>query len=399
MKEITRAEPENLYRTVYELQGIKHPVETPAALDAAGDDIAARMRACGFRVREQAFTIEGWDAPFRNIEGSIGPVGERPAAVLMAHYDTVATTLGANDDAAGVAIILEAGRVLAQMADPPPVYIVAVALEESSNPTIYARERESALRNGVVDERHMYRSWACAKLKPKLDQRARQIMETGKTQGEGYRLALEELGDTVPANLRKHIGEIIPLYAEVTVESSIGLRSRIGSHRWVQEAIATGKKIAFNITVDEPGIYRYGPRTQGLLGGMGFEVFTHQYRLDPENAVGNFVMLVTNAGSSKVGAVYAEHCEDQTIDIPYGWADVPLTFEQVVQYQPMGLNSDHACFWQAGIPALFVFDSSTARDPYGHTMTDKVDNLDYDRMAEITQAIVATLLDERVYGI
>lgn len=154
--------PESLYQTVYHLEGMRHPVESPEALDKAADYIAAKMREYGLTVREQVFTIEGWERPFRNIEGSLGPVGEKPAAVLTAHYDSVLSP-GANDDAAGIAVILEAARLLSQMDNPPPVYIVAVSLEESSNPIIYTKVQQSALRHGVLDGQKRYTSWACAK--------------------------------------------------------------------------------------------------------------------------------------------------------------------------------------------------------------------------------------------
>lgn len=396
MQNLVKAQSENLYQTVYQLEGMRHPVESPEALDKAADWIAAKMRASGLNVREQIFYIEGWQRPFRNIEGSLGPVGEQPAAVLTAHYDSV-TTPGANDDAAGIATILEAGRLLAQLDNPPPVYIVAVTLEESSNPMIYTKVQASALRHGVLDGQQRPTSWACAKMSAAIQGRALAILASGKTQADGYRQALAELGEAVPANLRAHIEEIAPLFETVTVESSIGQRSRIGSHRWVQEALQTGKKIAFNINIDEPGIFRYEPKTQGLLGGMGFSSFSKGYRLDPQNEVGNFSLLVTHQPSRHLGVIYGEHCETPEINLPYAWIDAPLTYEQIIAYQPMGLNSDHAPFWQAGIPALFIFDSSTARSNYIHTPADTIDKIDFDRLTEITQALAATVADERTY--
>jgi hypothetical protein len=398
MNQSSKAQSENIYQTVYHLEGMRHPVENPEALDKAADNIAAKMRAYGLNVREQEFFIEGWARPFRNIEGSIGAVDEKPAAVLTAHYDSV-TTPGANDDAAGVAVILEAGRILAQMECPPPVYIVAVSLEESSNPNFYTKIKASARRHGVWDGQDRYTSWACAKAGKAIQDKSLQFYYAGKTQGDGYRQALSELGDSVPANLRAHIEEIAPLFDGVTAESAIGLRSRIGSTRWVKEAVETGKKIAFNINVDEPGVFRYEPKTQGLLGGMGFESFSKQYRTDPQKEIGNFVMLVTHQPSSHLGEIYSQHCEADGINLPYAWIDAPLTYEQIVAHQPMGLNSDHAPFWQAGIPALFIFDSSTARDPYIHTPADTIDHIDFDRLAEITDALVATVMDERAYKI
>jgi len=111
MEIINQVNSENLYKTVYDLEGVKHPVENQEALDKAADYIGCQMKKSGLNVREQIFHIEGWDTPFRNVEGSIGPVEEKPAAVIVAHYDTVATTLGANDNAASVAVMLEIGRI------------------------------------------------------------------------------------------------------------------------------------------------------------------------------------------------------------------------------------------------------------------------------------------------
>jgi Zn-dependent M28 family amino/carboxypeptidase len=63
----------------------------------------------------------------------------------------------------------------------------------------------------------------------------------------------------------------------------------------------------------------------------------------------------------------------------------------------MGLNSDHAPFWQAGIPALFIFDSSNARSQFVHTPADTIDKIDFDRLADIAQVLAATVADERTY--
>ncbi len=398
MNPIKAVNQENLYKMVAALEGVKHPVITPEALDAAGDTIADWMDDYGFSVREQVFEIDGWETPFRNIEGAIGPVGKKPAAVLMAHYDTVATTPGANDNAAGCAVILEAGRILAAMDDPPPVYIVAVSLEENNNPAIWVPERESALKHGLQDDEFRYTTWTIAKAHKTVWNIAYREYFAGRSYGEGLLTGLDELGDRVPGNVRSHIEEIAPLYMSLDVLGSMGVMNRIGSGRWVEEAVTNEKKIAFNITVDEPGIFRDEPFSQGLLGGMGFEIFTQSYGLDVENRVGNFIMLATHKPSSHLGAAYSEACQREDINLPYGWADVPLTFEQVVQNLPLGLNSDHAHFWRHEIPALFVFDSSNARDPFVHTMADTIDKLNFDRLGQVTQALVATLINKRPFG-
>ena len=51
---------------------------------------------------------------FRNIEGVINKSEEQEEWIVSAHYDTVCNTPGANDNASGVAVILEPARVLAR---------------------------------------------------------------------------------------------------------------------------------------------------------------------------------------------------------------------------------------------------------------------------------------------
>ena len=50
--------------------------------------------------------------------------------LVMAHYDTVAGSPGAVDNAAGVAVVLELARVLAAEPPPQPVMLVFTAAEE-----------------------------------------------------------------------------------------------------------------------------------------------------------------------------------------------------------------------------------------------------------------------------
>ena len=394
---------EHLYRIVYALEGVRNPIANQAGLDRAADNLRDQMASVGLAVREQVFYLEGYPTPFRNIEGSLGPVDDQPAVVLMAHYDTVDVSPGANDNAAGCAVLVEVGRILAEMDDPPPVYFVAVALEESkSNPLIYGQEQQSALKQGVIRPNGQFTHWANAKLRKAVETRAIALYESGMSQGEGYRTALTELDSEMTPELRQHIEEIIPLYDDITVESSIGRRSRIGSHRWLQDAQTKGKTIAYNITIDEPGIYFDEAFSQGLLGKYGFEVFTHRYGLDEANRVGNFVFIATNHNSGDIGRVFSEQCLAPEIDLPYGWVDVPLTFAQVAESLPQGLGSDHAAFWQANIPAMFLFDSSNARDPWVHTPADTIDKINFDRLASLTHAVSATIADQdlrSLYGV
>ena len=98
-----------------------------AGLEKAGCYIAETLRSSGGRVSEQVFDVRGH--PYRNVIASFGPEGG--ARILVgAHYDACGPLPGADDNASGVAGVLELARLLG--AHPPPlrVDLVAYTLEE-----------------------------------------------------------------------------------------------------------------------------------------------------------------------------------------------------------------------------------------------------------------------------
>ena len=81
----------------------------PAALSAAARYIADQLAAMGSSAREQEFFVDG--QRFVNLEVIVpdaGGAGPEPACLVIgAHYDTVSSTPGADDNASGVAALLE----------------------------------------------------------------------------------------------------------------------------------------------------------------------------------------------------------------------------------------------------------------------------------------------------
>lgn len=53
--------------------------------------------------------------------------------------------------------------------------------------------------------------------------------------------------------------------------------------------------------------------------------------------------------------------------------------------------SDQLNFWDEGYPGLILSDTAFFRNPHYHQTTDTPDTLDYERMAEVTRALVAVL--------
>ena len=54
--------------------------------------------------------------------------------------------------------------------------------------------------------------------------------------------------------------------------------------------------------------------------------------------------------------------------------------------------SDHRSFWAAGFPALLVTDTAFLRNPHYHQPSDRPETLDYTRLHQAAEAVVAAVL-------
>lgn len=105
--------------------GARHGA-APAAYAAAGDYIAAALRRAGLRPYFEPFGERG---QYRNVVADIAGAGGE-IIVVGAHYDTVPETPGADDNASGVAVMLELARLLESEPLTHGLRLVAFANEE-----------------------------------------------------------------------------------------------------------------------------------------------------------------------------------------------------------------------------------------------------------------------------
>ena len=96
-------------------------------LDRTADYINGELKSFGATVSEQPFRVEG--RSFRNVIATFGPeTAER--VVVGAHYDVAGPYPGADDNASGVAGLIELGRLLSKQELKTRVELVAFTLEE-----------------------------------------------------------------------------------------------------------------------------------------------------------------------------------------------------------------------------------------------------------------------------
>ena len=135
---IAQITPARLEKHLERLVGIRHHAVAPEALEAAADYISEQFREAGLKVRAHRF--EAFGHRNRNIIASQGSRRGNPAFILAAHYDTVSESPGADDNASGVAVVLEAARLLGKLRTRVPLRFIGFAQEEQHclGSTLYA---------------------------------------------------------------------------------------------------------------------------------------------------------------------------------------------------------------------------------------------------------------------
>lgn len=123
-----KADETRLERDVRVMAVENHPRNQQSpGLEATARYIESEFRATGAAVSVQPYVARG--IPVRNVIARFGPP-QGPVIVIGAHYDSHFETPGADDNASGVAGLLELARLLSKQPPSVAVELVAFTLEE-----------------------------------------------------------------------------------------------------------------------------------------------------------------------------------------------------------------------------------------------------------------------------
>lgn len=147
LKEAPTFNPDSAYQFIEDQLGFGYRIPGTEGHQACGDYLVGKLSGYGFSVSEQVDTILGFDKkefPLRNIMGTLNPEAEK-RILLCAHWDSRPYAdqgaedqdqpiVGANDNASGVAVVLEMARLMG--ATPPNVGIdiVLFDMEDQGRP-------------------------------------------------------------------------------------------------------------------------------------------------------------------------------------------------------------------------------------------------------------------------
>ncbi len=142
-------DPEALKQTVLAVAKPRD-VKDPASLDATAAYLTEQLTAAGLHPFEQTYQVEG--STYRNVRVVFGDA-KAPRVVIGAHYDSCKSLPAADDNASGVAVLLELGRLFAAHAPPGALELVFWTLEEP--PVFREPEMGSAQHAKALADEHV----------------------------------------------------------------------------------------------------------------------------------------------------------------------------------------------------------------------------------------------------
>jgi aminopeptidase YwaD len=125
---IPRVVASNLKIRLEQIVGERSSSGSPARLSLVEDYIEREFKSLGLSVESDRFVYYG--KSYRNIIARAGDARRAPLIILGAHFDSVPGSPGADDNASGVAVLLEAARILSGMRLRSQVIFCAFNLEE-----------------------------------------------------------------------------------------------------------------------------------------------------------------------------------------------------------------------------------------------------------------------------
>lgn len=280
-----------LFRHVDLLAGVigpRHPGK-PAALQAAAAYIESSLQAFGMAVRRESWTVA--EQTTCNLIAEIPGVRHAHDIVILgAHYDSVAGSPGADDNASAVAVLIETAHLLQGQQPGRTIRFVAFSCEEA--PWFHTQA--------------------------------------------------------------------------------------MGSQVHAQQCRARGEHITGMLCLEMVGYYCSEPDSQRLPPGI-----PRWMRWAFPNR-GNFLAAVGNPASWRLCVQFRRGFRRGT-SFPLFPIVLPERISEI-------RRSDNSSFWDQGIPALMLTDTSFLRNPHYHQPTDLPDTLNFNHMAEVTRGVASALL-------
>jgi hypothetical protein len=113
--------------------------------------------------------------------------------------------------------------------------------------------------------------------------------------------------------------------------------------------------------------------------------------LDPKYYpnVGDFIAIVGNERSQKLLKEVCQSFKTHMPELPLESLVVPRNGEGMEEVR----LSDHSVFWDRGIPALLVTDTSFLRNPNYHLPSDRIETLNFEFMQKVATGVYYSMIE------
>ena len=152
----------------------------------------------------------------------------------------------------------------------------------------------------------------------------------------------------------------------------------IGSRHFIEKAVTSNETFSGMILLEMLGYKTNAPQSQTYPPYFDTEKY-------PDS--GDFIAVVGNQPSAQLTQSLAEGMKQHVPSLKVETLVVPGTGEKFSEVR----LSDHAPFWDAGIPAVMVTDTAFFRNPHYHQPSDTLETLDMEFIRENAEAVAETL--------
>jgi hypothetical protein len=385
---LSQVDAERIYQHILKTEGEKHPLYSPEPMEACADYILTEFDSYGLMADVHEFQVEGFDYTFRNIQASTE--GEGPELLIVSHYDTGRHAPGANDNGSAIAVMLEAARVFSMLDSSEAVRFISFNLEEL-NPFRTEKLDKSALEHGICDENGRYTSWRISRNMEQFLKLHSVLTPESKTYAEAAAKAITEMSAELSPPELKYLQDFQAFSEGITLMNWPGKTSLMGSSAWVRDALKRGQRIKGVLCLETMGYVSHKRNSQQFPDGLDPDMFKI-YGTEPDLTTGDFLAIIGDHNSEVLAKTFCEQCQRESVQLPYACLQEDFSYEQAAHIMRDILRSDHAPFWKENFPALLLTDSANFRYPYYHTPGDTIDKLEFDFLAKICKAVVATAI-------
>ncbi len=148
------------------------------------------------------------------------------------------------------------------------------------------------------------------------------------------------------------------------------------------------------LNLESVGYYSLVPGSQRLPPGLGPAAPALVKQIRARQSAADFVMVVHRQDSAPIAQTWAAAAEQAglptVVHQDNRYTGTGYRIERLVNLVGANLDrSDHAPFWNVGVPSVVVCDTAPLRNRNYHRPSDTPDTLDYRALAAVTTATIA----------